>query len=319
MTPCCGKLSHMAPAGKLSGEKDAPDSEFLERERPLFLGRRWSPSRHGKPWTEEEMLVAFQLYQLMEVWESRDPKIVCPTGRPLHRDEIERLNERLCRVPEIARVDDHYRREPGAFAPRICNLARRDPKRPGCDVLPHEIEEKIWERFNASPDETLRESEWLLGYVLGWAEIPLGPATVDMPEGREKESVVLVRVNHGLFRRKVLNAYGGKCCVTGIADSRLLEASHIAPWSRNPEARLDPRNGLCLNALHHLAFDRGLISIHPADRVVLVSPSGMETDFIAKSKGVKIRPPEKFPPNPAFLNYHYRKIFRRRERHDAGL
>jgi len=32
------------------------------------------------------------------------------------------------------------------------------------------------------------------------------------------------------------------------------------PWASDETLRLDPRNGLCLNALHDAAFDRGLIT-----------------------------------------------------------
>jgi len=40
----------------------------------------------------------------------------------------------------------------------------------------------------------------------------------------------------------------------------LLIASHIVPWSKDKQNRLNPRNGLCLSALHDKAFDRGMIS-----------------------------------------------------------
>lgn len=46
----------------------------------------------------------------------------------------------------------------------------------------------------------------------------------------------------------------------------LLNASHIIPWSVDVQNRLNPRNGLCLNAILDRAFDRGLMTINTAFR-----------------------------------------------------
>ncbi len=40
-----------------------------------------------------------------------------------------------------------------------------------------------------------------------------------------------------------------------------LTASHIIPWAEDAQNRLNPKNGLCLNALHDRAFDRHLMWI----------------------------------------------------------
>ena len=49
---------------------------------------------------------------------------------------------------------------------------------------------------------------------------------------------------------------GGRCPITGIADTALLlRASHIVPWAECDDAqRLDIRNGLLLSALWDAAF-----------------------------------------------------------------
>lgn len=65
-----------------------------------------------------------------------------------------------------------------------------------------------------------------------------------------------------LFRAAVLEAYGEKCAVTGIAYTELLEACHIVPWAEcTPAEQVDPRNGILLNRLHHGMFDRGFMTI----------------------------------------------------------
>lgn len=69
----------------------------------------------------------------------------------------------------------------------------------------------------------------------------------------------------------VLDGYGSKCCVTGIEEASLLIGSHIVPWAEDVAQRLNPRNGLCLNALHDRAFDVGLMTVSD-DLRVRVSP-----------------------------------------------
>lgn len=61
--------------------------------------------------------------------------------------------------------------------------------------------------------------------------------------------------------------------MTGISISELLIASHIKPWkvSNNEDEKTNPRNGLCLNALHDKAFDRGLITIDKNYKIIVSS------------------------------------------------
>lgn len=78
-------------------------------------------------------------------------------------------------------------------------------------------------------------------------------------------------MNQSFFRSRILSAYDYRCCVTGLTVRPLLVASHIIPWSEDAANRLNPRNGLCLNALHDRAFDRGLMWIEP-DFTIRFSP-----------------------------------------------
>jgi len=127
-----------------------------------------------------------------------------------------------------------------------------------------------------------------------------------------------VRVRRGqqFFRQTVLNAYGVRCCISGINVPRLLVASHIKPWRDFPKERLDPRNGLCLSSLHDAAFDAGLITLDKKLKVVLSSrlrsffpQPTLEQNFIP-FEGNSIRLPEKLTePSAEFLSFHRRKIF----------
>src|SRR5438067_11978733 len=109
-----------------------------------------------------------------------------------------------------------------------------------------------WRDFEDNPAALAFESERLLAQFTGRKLEEI--AEIDereLPkEGLERERMVRVRVNQHFFRAAVLSAYDYKCCVTGLAVPELLVASHIVPWAADPKQRMNPRNGLCLNALH---------------------------------------------------------------------
>ena len=116
-------------------------------------------------------------------------------------------------------------------------------------------------------DQVLYEGEQYIAQLKGVkleVEYSLESVVADMPEGRERETIVKTRVNQKIFHDVVFSSYDDACCITGIDLPPLLVASHIVPWSKDPRERLNPRNGLCLNALHDRAFDRGLISVDPS-------------------------------------------------------
>lgn len=61
------------------------------------------------------------------------------------------------------------------------------------------------------------------------------------------------------FREMIYDAYNGRCSICGI-QLELVEAAHIIPHS-NENGTDDIKNGVCLCALHHKAYDNGLIYI----------------------------------------------------------
>jgi putative restriction endonuclease len=112
-----------------------------------------------------------------------------------------------------------------------------------------------------------------------------------------------------------LASYENKCCITGITIPQLLNASHIIPWSKNIENRVNPHNGLCLNVLHDRAFDKGLITITP-DFKIKVSPYLLKSkhsetlSFITQFHEKVIIKPTRFVPLMEFLEYHNNKVFK---------
>ena len=100
-------------------------------------------------------------------------------------------------------------------------------------------------------------------------------------------------------------------------EKQLLVASHIKPWSKSDKEneRVNPRNGLCLNALHDKAFDRGLITITP-NFEVLISDKLRDAQMDEETKTwfysydhSKIHLPDKFAPDKKYLEYHNDMIF----------
>ena len=103
--------------------------------------------------------------------------------------------------------------------------------------------------------------------------------------------------------------------MSGINTLTLLIASHIMPWSHNTQQRLNPRNGLCLSALHDKAYDAGLITVTP-DFMIHVSKqlkyqehSSLGQDYLLALEGLSINLPKKFQPEPEFLASHQANIF----------
>lgn len=108
----------------------------------------------------------------------------------------------------------------------------------------------------------------------------------ELPEGLDNITETKQRMNQQFFREAVLSSYLQRCCITGMAVPALLVASHIKPWAvSDPKTeRTNPCNGLCLNALHDKAFDRGLITVLP-DYTVRVSKELKKLDRIRKQNG----------------------------------
>jgi putative restriction endonuclease len=140
-----------------------------------------------------------------------------------------------------------------------------------------------------------------------------------LPKG-PTEALANVKVRRGqqYFRNAVLNHFGGRCAVTGIATRELLVASHILPWSTHPDERLNVLNGISLSRLHDAAFDVGLISFDPDYRLILspklkreLSQRGLADNFGAYAGEPLILPNDAAFPNEDFLAEHRRSIFAR--------
>jgi putative restriction endonuclease len=72
-----------------------------------------------------------------------------------------------------------------------------------------------------------------------------------------------------VFRNAVRKAYSMRCAFMGIHIPEALEACHIVPWERaTPQQRMDVRNGILLNSLHHRLFDKGYVTVTTGGQIV---------------------------------------------------
>lgn len=251
-------------------------------------------------WTREELIIAFNLY--------------CKT--PFGKIHIHN--------PEIISLAKILGRTPSAVSWKLANFASLDPslKKRNIAGAPHggKLDAEIWNEFNNDWEKLAFESEKLLAQKTGKRieEVSEVDFLDDVPKaGRERDAVVKVRVNQNFFRKAVLAAYNFRCCITGLEIPELLNASHIVPWSKDDANRVNPRNGLCLNAIHDRAFDRGLLTVTPEFKVMVSKTieRGKENEavqnFLLRYDGLEIDMPDRFFPDKKFLRYHNKNVFRR--------
>jgi predicted restriction endonuclease len=87
------------------------------------------------------------------------------------------------------------------------------------------------------------------------------------------------------------------------------------PWAVDVKNRTNPRNGLCLNAIHDRAFDCGLLTVMPTLRVN-ISPKAKRKssdvgtrELLLRYEDAPISLPRHFAPEPEFLTYHNEHVF----------
>ena len=127
------------------------------------------------------------------------------------------------------------------------------------DTAPlHHLVREMWRLARALPIEPLREFE---------------STTRAMPRATEAERLVVQRVGQDIFRRALLDYWGGARAVLGVAEPRLLRASHVKPWAEctSDAERLDVYNGLLLAAHLDAAFDAFLIAFDDHGRIIISS------------------------------------------------
>src|SRR5215470_6803252 len=129
-----------------------------------------------------------------------------------------------------------------------------------------------------------RYQAMLPSFISGWdsktlkARVAFGApdqATLAPPESalerRYALRAVKQRLHQASFREAVISAYNGRCALSGLPESVLLDAAHIIADKDELFGQPVIPNGIPLSKIHHAAFDAHLIGIDP-DYRLHVSP-----------------------------------------------
>lgn len=249
-------------------------------------------------WTKEQIKLAFHLYCQISYGRihGRNPEIIA-----------------------LAKVID---RTSDAVAMKMLNIASLDPAitstgRAGLGNA-CALDRSVWDEFHSDWERLAVECQLLR------QQLDQSPIEVLEPErevlsvedftGEARQVLTVQRIKQHFFRRAVLSSYRGRCCMSGLSDSRLLMASHIVPWSRDKANRLNPGNGLCLSAIHDRAFDKGLISLTDDYSIIVSDELKRCNDIFVKQvllplNGQRIESPQRFTPQPEFVAWHRNSVY----------
>lgn len=89
----------------------------------------------------------------------------------------------------------------------------------------------------------------------------------DAAERRYALRLVKQRLHQASFREAVMAAYKGRCALSGMPESMLLDAAHIIVDKDEQFGQPIVQNGIPLSKIHHAAFDAHLIGVDPDFRV----------------------------------------------------
>lgn len=265
----------------------------------------------GKRWTHDELLVAMNLYCKLQFgqFDQRNPLII--------------------------EISQKMGRTPSSLSMKLCNLASLDPyhQARGVKGLPgaSSADRDVWTEFTSNWAQNAVISEEKLQTLLTKTinddrapepdtEVRRRQTTFKMPTAEpsgptEKVVTAKTRLGQQFFRQSVLASYNSCCCITGNPVPALLVASHILPWGKYPEQRLNPSNGLCLAQTQDAAFDKGLITLDEDYRLILSPylreflPNDSLTRNFLDYEGNQIVMPEKFPPDAEFMKMHREEVF----------
>lgn len=242
-------------------------------------------------WTEHELLIVMNLYCRL------------PFGQCNSRNKL---------VNEVANKMD---RTAGSVSRKLGNIASFDPRHRARGVggltNSSKLDRQVWAKFQNNWSAMADKSEVAFETLMGGPVLKKTVSEIETPSGpSEIEMTAKTRRLQTFFRNVVLSSYENRCALTGMAVPMLLIASHIIPWSVNENRRVDPTNGLCLNALHDKAFDRHLITFDEDCRLVVSSflkkgdvPEFQSANF-AKLEGAQLTLPHRFAPDPQAMEEH---------------
>ncbi|GAA0947176.1 HNH endonuclease [Nonomuraea longicatena] len=241
----------------------------------------------------------FEPLPLSEAWEI--------FGEANGADNREQMRERISK----------YRRRPIAASedPTIGCVLLRDtrffepPAAPPPDFAPNIVQGKGYDMSAGSYTDYFAN---LVAHLLGNDD-----ADVSQPWRREgpvfgDPRLAPRRLGQRAFKAVVLNAYEGRCAITGSTIRPVLQAAHIRPVTRGGEHRLD--NGILLRSDVHTLFDQGYLAIDTNHRLLASQRLYEEfgtCDEVHRHAGCTITLPANATdrPSQSFLEWHMNEVF----------
>ena len=205
---------------------------------------------NGKPWTREDVIIAYALY------------CVIPFSK---------VNNSNQTIKDAAAIME---RSPASLKMRICNLAALDPDflatgRAGLASVAN-LDREVYAEFSSDWQRLSSTAEELLGLPI----FDIAEPIYNGPDKRRRKTYAEISDKQArrFFRKSVIAAYEGRCCISGMTIPQMLIASHIKPYAVSDiqTERANPANGLLLNAFYDRAFDQGLMTVLP-DLTILIS------------------------------------------------
>lgn len=111
----------------------------------------------------------------------------------------------------------------------------------------------------------------------------------DAADAREKMlRSIAIRRGQPAFRNALIQAYDGKCAITGCDVAEALEAAHILPYRGDHTNHV--QNGILMRADLHTLFDLGLLNVDPDTYEVRLSKALARSQY-AELEGARMRLP----------------------------
>lgn len=129
-------------------------------------------------------------------------------------------------------------------------------------------------RADGSDGAAARDLEGTLGRLEN--EGYFSPSSVE-DERKKTLREIVSRRGQGRFRESLLEAYHGKCAVSGCDALSALEAAHLIPYLGEKTNRV--QNGILLRADIHTLFDLDLIGIEPTTLKVRLAPALQDSTY----------------------------------------
>lgn len=166
-------------------------------------------------YTEDESILALLLYITIE------------------RKDIRRDNPEIVRTSTFL-TESGYERTPGSLKAKLENFKAFDPMYGGSGMTHFsKTDRDVWDRFYATGFTDLADAAEGAAERISHGRKNLGDTLGSLSGigGTTAVREIKVRVDQEIFRSRVLEAYGFRCCITGIQSPGLIEACHIKNWS----------------------------------------------------------------------------------------